>query len=242
LARLGQNNANMSLAPAQDHAEQLQTSVPADEAVAPSRWSALRARFRKMPVWTRYGVITLLLIAAIFAVYAAVPAEQAHLQIICQHSFRSAQLSVLVDGSVVYSNNLNVASKKRLGILPKGQSGPEIFSKVIDVPTGKHVVQVRISAPGEDFDQVRSAAADFTSDRESILQINATRRNALAVNFDGPSSSITAPLAASSSSESHPLPKGGITIVFSILGTMLSASISFLVQEFWRSHKNRMSS
>ena len=232
----------MSLAPAQDHAEQLQNSVSAPEAAAPSRWSALQLRFRKMPLWTRYGAITLLLIAAIFAVYAAVPAEQAHLQIICQHSFRSAQLSVLVDGSVVYSNNVNVASKKRLGILPKGQSGPDIFSKVIDVPTGKHVVQVRISAPGEEFDQVRSAVADFTSDRESILQINATRRNALTVNFEGASSSTTAPLAASSASESHPLPKGGITIVFSILGTMLSASISFLVQEFWRSHKNRISS
>jgi hypothetical protein len=232
----------MSLAPAQDHAEQIQTNVSVPDAAAPSRWRALQLHFRKMPLWTRYGAITLLLIAAIFAVYAAVPAEQAHLQIICQHSFRSAQLSVLVDGSVAYSNNVNVASKKRLGILPKGQSGPEIFSKVIDVPTGKHVVQVRISAPGEGFDQVRSAAADFTSDHESILQINATRRNALAVNFEGASSSTTAPLAASSASESHPLPKGGITIVFSILGTMLSASISFLVQEFWRSHKNRISS
>jgi hypothetical protein len=231
----------MSLAPAQDHAEQIQTSVSASDAVAPSRSSALRARFRKMPVWTRYGAITVLLIAAIFAVYAATPAEQAHLQIICQHSFRSAQLSVLVDGSIVYSNNVNVASKKRLGILPKGQSGPEIFSKLIDVPTGKHVVQVRISAPAEGFDQARSAAADFTSDRESILQVNATRRNALAVNFDGATTSAAA-TNASSAPESHPLPKSGITIVFSILGTMLSASISFLVQEFWRSHKNRMSS
>lgn len=231
----------MSLAPAQDHAEHLQTSVSAGVSVAPSRWSALQSRFRKMPVWTRYGVITLLLIAAIFAVYAAVPAEQAHLQIICQHSFRSAQLSVLVDGSVVYGNNVNAASKKRLGILPKGQTGPDIFSKVIDVPTGKHVVQVRISAPNEGFDQARTVAADFTADRESILQINATRRNALAVNFDG---ATAAPLAANASaaSESHPLPKSGITIVFSILGTMLSASISFLVQEFWRSHKNRISS
>ena len=231
----------MTLAPAQDHAEQLQTRVPADEAVAPSSWSALRARFRKMPPWTRYGVITLLLIAAIFAVYAAVPAEQAHLQIICQHSFRSAQLSVLVDGSVVYSNNVNAASKKRLGILPKGQSGPETFSKLIDVPTGKHVVQIHISAPNEGFDQARSAAADFTPDRESILQINATRRNALAVNFDG-ATTLTPATTASSTPDSHPLPKSGITIVFSILGTMLSASISFLVQEFWRSHKNRMSS
>jgi hypothetical protein len=230
----------MSLAPAQDHAEQLQTNVPAPNA-APSRWRALQMRFCKMPLWTRYGAITLLLIAAIFAVYAAVPAEQAHLQIICQHSFRSAQLSILVDGSVAYSNNVNVASKKRLGILPKGQSGPEIFSKVIDVPTGKHVVQVRISAPGEGFDQVRSAAADFTSDHESILQINATRRNALAVNFDGATTSAAA-TNASSAPDSHPLPRNGITIVFSILGTMLSASISFLVQEFWRSHKNRISS
>jgi hypothetical protein len=193
-----------------------------------------------MPVWTRYGAITVLLIAAIFAVYAAMPAEQAHLQIICQHSFRSAQLSVLVDGSIVYSTNVNVASRKRLGILPKGQSGPEIFSKLIDVPTGKHVVQVRISAPAEGFDQARSAAADFTSDRESILQVNATRRNALAVSFDGATTSAAA-TNASSAPESHPLPKSGITIVFSILGTMLSASISFLVQEFWRSHKNRMS-
>jgi hypothetical protein len=123
--------------------------------------------------------------------------------------------------------------------LPKGQSGPEVFSKLIDVPTGRHVVQVRMSAPDEGFDQARSAAADFTSDRESILQVNATHRNTLAVNFDGATSSGVA-TNASSTPDSHPLPKNGITIVFSILGTMLSASISFLVQEFWRSHKNRI--
>jgi hypothetical protein len=231
----------MSLAPAQDHAEQLQISVPAADAAAPSLWRALRLGFRKMPLWTRYGAITILLIAIIFVVYAAIPIEQAHLQLICQHNFRSAQLSVLVDGSVVYSSNVNVAAKKRLGILPKGQSGPEIFSKLIDVPTGRHVVQIRMSAPDEGFDQARSAAADFTSDRESILQVNATRRNTLAVNFDGATTSAVA-TNASSTPDSHPLPKNGITIVFSILGTMLSASISFLVQEFWRSHKNRMSS
>lgn len=144
----------MSSAPVQDHTEQLQASVSVPVA-APSRSSALRLRFSKMPLWTRYGAITVLLIAIIFAVYAAIPVEQAHLQIICQHSFRSAQLSVLVDGSAVYSGTVNAASKKRLGILSKGQSGPEIFSKLIDVPTGRHVVQVRISAPDESFDQAQ---------------------------------------------------------------------------------------
>jgi hypothetical protein len=233
----------MSSAPTQDLSEQFQTSVSGSDAAAPSRSNALRLGFRKMPRWTRYGAITLLLIGAIFAVYAAIPAEKGRLQIICQHSFRSAQLSVLVDGSVVYSSSLNGSSKKRLGILPKSQSGPEIFSKVLDVPTGRHVVQVHISAPGEGFDQARSAAADFTPERDSILQINATRRNAMAVNFEGvTSSAAAAPVTASSTPDSHPLPKSGITIVFSILGTMLSASISFLVQEFWRSHKNRVSS
>lgn len=229
----------MSSAPAQDHTEQLQPSVPAPDVAAPSPSSTLRLRFSKMPLWTRYGAITILLIALIVAVYAAIPAEQAHLQVICRHSFRSAQLSVLVDGSTVYSSNVNVASKKRLGILPKGQSGPEVFSKVIDVPSGRHVVQVHISASDEGFDQARSAAADFTPDRESILQINATHRNTLAVNFDGATTSAVA-TNASSAPDSHPLPRNGITIVFSILGTMLSASVSFLVQEFWRSHKNRV--
>lgn len=230
----------MSSAPTQDQPEAQQASV-AEDATVSSRWRVLPAHFRRMPRWTRFGAITVLLIAAIFTVYALVPAEQARLQIICQHGFRSAQLAVLVDGSVVYTSNLNIASKKRLGILPKGGSGPEVFSKVIDVPPGKHVVQVHISAPSEGFDQARSAAADFTADRESILQVNATRRNTLAVNFDGATASAAA-TTASSTPDSHPLPRNGITIVFSILGTMLSASISFLVQEFWRSHKNRISS
>jgi hypothetical protein len=227
----------MSSAPAQDHTEQLKDSVPVDIVAARSR--SLLFRFRKTPLWTRYGVTTILLIAIIFAVYAAMPVEQAHLQLVCQHSFRSAQLSVLVDGSAVYSSNVNVGSKKRLGILPKGPSGPEVFSKLIAVPAGRHVVQVHITAPDEGFDQARSAAADFTVRRESILQVNATRRTALAVNFDGATASAVAS-AGSATPDSHPLPTGGITIVFSILGTMLSASVSFLVQEFWRSHKNRI--
>jgi len=225
----------MSLAPAQDPQEHWRKIVSEDDATVSSRWRALQRRFSRMPRWTRYGAITVLLIISIFAVYAAIPAESARLQLICQHSFRSAQLSVLVDGSVVYSGNLGTASKKRLGILPKGASGPEAFSKVIDVPTGKHVVQVRISAPGEGFDQARSATADFAPERESIVAINATRRNTLVVSLDGPSVE-----SAATASESHPIPRGGMTVLFSILGTMLSASISFLVQEFWRSHKNRV--
>ena len=94
------------------------------------------------------------------------------------------QLSVTVDGEPIYIVNL-ITSKRRMGILPRSASGLETFSKVITVSAGRHMVQVHISAPGEGFDQARIAAADFTPDRASIMQINATRRNTMAVSLDG---------------------------------------------------------
>src|SRR4029077_20835436 len=132
----------MSPAPEQDPQEQWRKIVSEDDQTA-SHWRALRRRLMKMPRWTRIGAVSLLLVFALVAVYAFLPTETARLQIICQHNFRSAQLSILVDGAQVYGGGLNV--RKRLGMLPKGGSGVETFSKVINVPTGRHVVQVRIS-------------------------------------------------------------------------------------------------
>jgi hypothetical protein len=223
----------MSPAPEQDPQEQLRKTASEDDQTVSSQ-SALRRRFLKMPRWAGIGAITLLLVLALVAVYAFSSVETARLQIICQHNFRSAQLSVLVDGAQVYGGGLN--SRKRLGVLPRSGAGVETFSKVISVPAGRHVVQVHISAPGEGFDQVRSATADFAPERESIVAINATRRNTLVVNLEGASME-----SAATANEPRPIPRNGMTVLFSILGTMLSASVSFLVQEFWRSHKNRPS-
>ena len=245
----------MSQAPAQEIAEQntathqdVGTAQPADAQVSashaapgissPSRWKALQQRIMKLPRSARIGGITLLLIAALAGVYLYSAPDAARLQIICQYGFRSAQITVMVDGSSVYTGALNASQKKRLGFIPKGSLGTESFSRVIDVAPGKHVVQVHVTAPAEGYDQARSVAADLVADRESILTISAVRRNALAVNVDGASAAAA---TASPTPESHPLPKSGLTIIFSILGTMVSASISFLVQEFWRSHKNRLS-
>src|ERR1700686_4553344 len=100
----------MSQVPEQDDQEKWRKIVSADDATVGSYWRGLQRRFRKMPRWTRIGAITLLLVFTLAAV-------SARLQIICQHSFRAAQLSVMVDGSVVYSGNLSTASKKRLGFI-----------------------------------------------------------------------------------------------------------------------------
>jgi hypothetical protein len=204
------------------------------------RWSALwlklQRSFRKMPRWTRYGAITVLLAFAVAALYLSSAAESSRLQMICQHNFRAAQIQVMLDGEEVFSGSLTVAqsaSKKHAAVLAKSVAA-ESFSKLINVPEGKHVVQVHITAPGEGFDQARSISADFTPEQENILSINATRRNVLTVTMESPA------VHTSAATDSHPASRGGLTILFSILGTMLSASISFLVQEFWRSHKGRI--
>jgi len=225
----------MSQAPEQGSQEQWRKIVQEDDAPIASHWRRFLRHYRKLPRTARIGALTLLLVFVLVAVYAFSPAESSRLQIICQHNFRSAQISVLVDGSVAFSGPLTANTKKRGNILPKGLSAAESFSKVISVSPGKHVVQVHITAPAEGFDQARTVATDVSPEKESILTINATRRNALAVNYEG--ATVT---RASTADEPHSTPRGGMTIVFSILGTMLSASISFLVQEFWRSHKNRM--
>jgi hypothetical protein len=184
------------------------------------------------------GAITLLLGFAVTALYLASLDSPARLQVICQYNFRSAQLAVLVDGEQIYSGDLipiQGAVRKHGSPPAKPVSGAESFSKVMEVSPGRHVVQVRVSAPSEGFDQARSVAADIVPEQENILAINAIRRNALTVTFAGPSAA-----QASLANDSRPASKGGITILFSILGTMLSASISFMVQEFWRSHKNRI--
>lgn len=225
----------MSQAPAQDSQEQWRKIVSEHRVTVSSYWRKLQRRYGKMPRWMRIGSITLLLVAALTTVYILSPTDTARLQLICQYNLRSAQLSVMVDGSPVYTSTLNAATKKRLGVIPKGGTVMESFSRVINVPPGRHAVQVHVSAPNEGFDQERSVAGYLTPDHVSVLNINAIRRNAMAVNFEG------APLVqAASHEESRSLPKGGLTIIFSILGTMLSASISFLVQEFWRAYKNRM--
>ena len=212
--------------------------VSEDDRRLSARWLALKRYFGRMPRWSRMGGITLLLGFAVTALYLSSLDGPAKLQVTCQYNFRSAQLAVLVDGEQVYSGDLvpvQAAIKKHGSILTKAASGAESFSKIIEVPAGRHMVQVRVSAPAEGFDQARSVSAYIIPEQENILAINALRRNALTVSFAGPSAA-----QASVVNDSHPASKGGFTILFIILGTMLSASISFLVQEFWRSHKSRI--
>lgn len=226
----------MPRTPQQDPSQtQWRKIVAEDDRTWHAYWRALKRRFRKTPHWTRYAGIAILLCFGITSLYLTSTTDPSRLQMICQHNFHAAQLIITVDGEEMFSGSLSTSgltAKKRSAVLPRSTPAPESFSHFMDVPEGQHVVQVHISAPAEGFDQARSITADFVSGQENILAINATRHNAMTLSLKSPQ---VRPEAAS-----RLLPKGGVTLLYSILGTMLSASVSFMVQEFWRTHKARI--
>lgn len=102
-----------------------------------------------------------------------------------------------------------------------------------NAPAGKALVQVRVSAPEEGFDETRAVTADFHEGEQNLLAIS-TGHGALVVKSPG-----STPANLASTSESKGLSLSFFSVLFSALGTMFSASVSFMVQEFWKSHKNR---
>jgi hypothetical protein len=171
-----------------------------------------------------------MLIIAIFTVYSFLTAEPAKLRIVYQHNFHSADISVVVDGTVVYSDTVGGSSKRRFGILDKTSAS---LARTVGVPTGTHAVQVHVRAPADGFDQAKVSYAEFTAASDNVLRITSMKRGGLTVAFEGGAISK----APSLDPESKPYSKSVFSVFFSVLGTMLSASVSFMVQEFWRSHK-----
>jgi hypothetical protein len=208
-------------------------ALPASPAKNPQESNGLRSALKRVPKWAYLAGISLMLIIAIFTVYAFLTAEPARLRIAFQHNFHAADISVVVDGTVVYSDTVGGGSKRRFGILDKTSAS---LARTVGVPTGTHSVQVHVRAPADGFDQAKVSYAEFTATSDNILRITSMKRGGLTLAFEG--GAITK--APSLDPDSKPYSKSVFSVFFSVLGTMLSASISFMVQEFWRSHKQRM--
>jgi hypothetical protein len=196
-------------------------------------WQEARQSFRKLPRWLRLAAMSAVCLVALLFVYELFPGDSTKLRIVCQHGFHSAELTVLVDGKVVCQTSLNGTAKRKFGLLGRSASASGSFSSIVDVPAGRSVVKVHIAAPAERFDETRVISANFLDNQENLLSISSTRSSGLLLN---------APAAVADVNVDHgntQPSRGLLSVVFSVLGTMFSASVSFMVQEFWRSHKNR---
>lgn len=192
--------------------------------------SLIVRQFKRVPLKVRIGVAVLAMLLVAFGVFSWETANSARLRITCQHTFRSAALTILIDDTPVYTGTVGGTAKKRLGVF---KSNPQnTFSKNVAVEPGKHIVQVRLVSAADNFDQSKNQVVTFSDNKENSLTISGGRRGLYMLAQGGFTSPPEMPLT--------PYKRYASPVLFSILGSGLSATISFLVQEFLRGQKARL--
>lgn len=188
------------------------------------------SRFHRLPRKVRLvlAAVAMLLIAGV--VLSSSSSRSAKLDIVCQHSFSSAEVSVSIDGELIYKGEVSGA-RKRFGFF--GGSKARGVAKSVAVPSGRHTVQVRLNAAAQGYDQVRTASVFFSQNQENSLRISQDRHGLVVTSEGGPS-------VATEKASLGSYPKYLASIVLSILGSGMSAVIGFLVQDFMRSQKGRL--
>jgi hypothetical protein len=193
--------------------------------------AAVIRQFRRVPRILRIAAT----VAAVFligiGIFLWLTAASARLRISCQHTLRTAELSVLVDGSLVYKGTVSGTAKKRLGVF-NSKNAQTTFSKTVAVRPGQHTVQVRLNSSAENYDQSKTQTVTFSDNKENSLTVSGGRRGLYILAQGG---FIPPP-----ETPPRPYQKYAVPILFSILGSGFSATISFLVQEFLRSQKARL--
>jgi hypothetical protein len=180
-----------------------------------------------IPRKARMAVSFGLLVLIPLTVYFYLSNGRGDLNLICRHNFQSAELTVSVDGKMVFSDQSSGTVKKRFGFLDKKVEGT--LSKALSMTLGKHLVRVSLKSPSEQFDQTRQIAVNLISGRESTVTITAQRGDLLLA-YDG------APIV--SGTASAPAGSNAIwSILMTAIGAVASAAIGFMVQEFLRSRK-----
>lgn len=189
---------------------------------------------RRMPPKTRLALV-LCLVASALALVAFLSLPSATLKLVCRHAFRTADLTVSVDGEVVHTEAITGSvSRKWLGVVEKTGG---TYTTALPVKPGRRVVEVRLSAQG--YDRNRSIEGDFRRGEESTLSVDAERGLSLA---------WRAAAAASSAAPANVAPAGGVpawlkyagTILLTMFGAMISGTIGVLVQDLIRSRRARL--
>ena len=170
-------------------------------------------------------VLGLFLVAAVLmAVHTAVSSSDASLHLKVQHGFRSAQLSVWVDGKSTFSTRVSGATKKRFGLIPDSVQGS--VSQSIPVSSGNHEVRVRLEA--DDGSGVEdSISGEFASHAERELLASA-RRSGVSLSWQGSAST-----ASTSSPSSSPgwFERYAGSLFLTIAGSIISALTGFAIRE-----------
>jgi hypothetical protein len=180
-----------------------------------------------IPPKARLAVVVGLLVLIALAVYTSLTSGSSTLHLVCRHNLRTAELSVLIDGRLSYSDQISGSAKKRFGLFARRVEGT--FSKSLAVPSGEHVVEVHLRSAADGFDQTKRVGVSLLPGKGATVAI-ATQRSGMSLVYQGPRVG-TAKDAGSDFSNSLR------SILVTVVGSAASAGIGFIVQEFLRSRK-----
>ena len=189
--------------------------------------AAFRGAIQWIPAKARLAVCFGLLVLIPLAIYTYLLNGHGDLNLVFRHNLQSAQLSVTIDGQLAFSDQSSGTVKKRFGFLDKKVEGT--LSKSLTVPFGKHIVRVSMKSTPEHFDQTKQIAVNLTSGKEATVVITAQKAG-MSLAYEG------APVAAAQ--EDSPGHSGSVwSILVTAMGSVGSAAIGFMVQEFLRTRK-----
>ena len=139
---------------------------------SPLWWQKIQVQVRALPV-KAWIVLGLFLVAALsMGLHTAFAAKDSTLHLKVQHGFRSALLSVWIDGELTYSSKLTGSMKKKLGLIPDSVQGN--LAQTISLPSGNRELRIRVETPDGSV-QEQTVGAEFVRNGERTLVVIARR-------------------------------------------------------------------
>jgi len=139
-------------------------------AQATGSYEKSRAWVARLPAQTRIILGFFLVAAVLLALHTASSGKDASLHLTLQHGFRSADLSLWIDGDLAYSGKLRGSTKKKFGLIPGSVYGR--LSEIVPVSAGTHQIRVRVKSE-DGSTQQDSLTGDFARNSERELSVSA---------------------------------------------------------------------
>jgi hypothetical protein len=180
-----------------------------------------RGQFMRLPATAQVMFGLSLLAVLLMTLGTAYWGKDATLRIRVQHSLRSAQFSLWVDGDLAYSGNLAGTGKRRFGLIPSVQG---TLSETLAITPGTHQIKVQIGSDSGMQENTISGA--FAHKQQRTLSVNASRAD-IALSWQAMETVGT---------ESSPRDKGWIsryagTLMMTVAGSIISALTGFALKE-----------
>ena len=202
--------------------EMAQERTAENRAHAAVLWQQARVWATRVPTKAWVVVVLLLLAAVLMAMHTAFAGKDASLRLKVQHSLRSAQLSIWVDGDLAYSGKLIGLARKKFGLLPEVAGS---LSETLPVSSGTHQLRVRL-ASDDGTVQEDTISGEFDRHSQRTLFVFA-RRNDISLGWQGAPSAV----AEAASSSTGWISRYAGTLLLTIAGSIISAVTGYAIRE-----------